>query len=51
MVTLIPDRQAKFSLFGDFDPNQISKLGPQKMVMDSKKFSSTILRLPQYAAS
>ena len=51
MVTLIPDRQAEFSLFGAFDQNQISKLGLQKMVMDSKKFCSTILRLPQYAAS
>ena len=36
------DRQAKFSLFGIFDPNQVSKLGPQKMVTDPKKFSSTI---------
>ena len=38
MVTLIPDHQVKFSLFGGFYRNQISKLGPQKMVIHPKKF-------------
>ena len=28
------NRQAKFSLFGVFDPSQVSTLGPQKMVTD-----------------
>ena len=51
MVTLIPDHQVKFSLFVSFDPNQTSKLGPQKMVMDAKKFSPTILQLSKYVAS
>ena len=39
----LKDHQAKFSLFGVFDPNQVSKLGPQKMVTDFKKISSTII--------
>ena len=34
------DHQAKFSLFGVFDPNQVSKFSAQKMVTDIKKFSS-----------
>ena len=39
------DRQAKFFIFGVFDPNQVSKLGPQKRVTEPKKFSSNILKV------
>ena len=35
------DHQASFPLFSVFDPNQVSKLGPQKMVTDPKKIFST----------
>ena len=35
------DHKAKFSIFGAFDPNQVSKPGPQKMVMDPRKVSPT----------
>ena len=38
MVTLIPDHQAKFSLFGGFYRNRISKLGPQKMSFILRNF-------------
>ena len=41
----LKDRQAKFSIFGVFDPNQVSKLGPQKRVTAPKKFSSNILKV------
>ena len=43
------DRQAKFSLFGVFDPNQVLKRGPQKMVTDPNKFSSTIYIIAKFS--
>ena len=36
------DRYSKFFLFGIFDLNQVAKRGPQKIVTEPKKCSSTI---------